>query len=172
MPLGEMYSPVAPMWYLTSPPPSDAARVDVFKLGEDLGGRAADGVRHDVEAAAMRHGDDRAGDSGGRSSGEDLIEKRNEDGEAFEGEALGAEVALLDNLFEEVGADELGEDVCLIGLGRGVLELVLKPLALLGVGNVHELDGEVSAVVAAGLGGDLALGSSGDGKGFWREILP
>ena len=39
----------------------DAARVDVFKLGEDLGGGAADGVGHDVEAAAMRHGDEGAG---------------------------------------------------------------------------------------------------------------
>ena len=41
----------------------DAARVDVFELGEDLGGRAADGVGHDVEAAAMRHGDDGACDA-------------------------------------------------------------------------------------------------------------
>ena len=64
----------------------------------------------------MRHGEDGAGDSGCGSGGEDLIEKRNEDGEAFEGEALGAEVALLDDLLEEVGADEFGEDVCLVGL--------------------------------------------------------
>ena len=65
----------------------------------------------------MRHGDDGAGDSVGRGCGEDLIEKWNEDGEAFERESLGAEVALLDDLLEEVGADELGEDVGLVGLG-------------------------------------------------------
>ena len=62
----------------------DGARIDVFKLGEDFGGRTADGVGHDVEAAAMRHGEERAGDSGGGCGSEDLVEKRNEDGEAFE----------------------------------------------------------------------------------------
>ena len=81
--------------------------IDVFELGEDLGGRAADGVGHDVEAAAMAHGEDGARDAVVGGGGEDLIEERDEDGEAFEGEALGAEVALLDDLLEEVGADEL-----------------------------------------------------------------
>ena len=149
----------------------DGARVDVFEAGEDLGGRAADGVGHDVEAAAMRHGDDGAGDSGGRGCGEDLIEKRNEDSEAFEREALGAEVALLDDLLEEIGAEELGEDVVLVGLGGGALDLILEPLALLERGDVHELDGEVAAVVAAGLGGDVALGDLGDGEWLgWEEL--
>ncbi len=149
----------------------DAARVDVFELGEDLGGRAADGVGHDVEASAMRHGDDGTRDSSWRYGGKDLIEKWDEDGETFEGEALGAEVALLDDLLEEVGADELGEDVGLIWLGCGALDLVLEPLALLEIRDVHELDGEVAAVVGAGLGGDFALGCGGDGEGFGREIL-
>src|SRR5258705_6532939 len=108
-----------------------AARVDVFEFCEDLGWGAADGVGHDVEAAAMRHGDERAGDSGCGGGGEYLIEKRNEDGEAFERKSLGAEVALLDYLLEEIGADELGEDVLLIWLWRGLLDLFLQPLALL-----------------------------------------
>ena len=38
----------------------DAAGVDVFEFGEDLGGRSAEGVDHDVEAAAMAHGEDGA----------------------------------------------------------------------------------------------------------------
>ncbi len=149
----------------------NAAGVDVFKLGEDLGGRAADGVGHDVEAAAMRHGYDGARYSGGGGGGEDLVEEWDEDGEAFEGEALGAEVALLDDLLEEVGSDEFCEDVGLVRFGGGALDLVLDPLALLEVGDVHELDGEVSAVVAAGLGGDVAFGGGGDGEGFGREVL-
>lgn len=103
----------------------DGARVDVFEFGEDLGGGAADGVGHDVEASAMRHGDDGAGDSGGRCGGEDLVEEWDEDGEAFEGEALGAEVALLDGLLEEIGADELGEDVLLVRFGCGAFDLIL-----------------------------------------------
>ena len=60
LPLGEVYSPVAPMWYLTSPPPRTLRGSTSSKLGEDLGGRAADGVGHDVEAAAMAHGEDGA----------------------------------------------------------------------------------------------------------------
>ena len=149
----------------------DAARVDVFELGEDLGGGAADGVGHDVEAAAMAHGDDGAVDAGWSCGGEDLVEEWDEDGEAFEREALGAEVALLDDLLEEIGADELGEDVVLVGFGCGAFDLLLQPLALFGIGDVHELDGEVAAVVGARFGGDVAFGGRGDGEGLGREIL-
>src|SRR5437868_12249594 len=100
----------------------------------------------------MRHGEERTGDSGGGCGGEDLIEKRNEDSEAFERKTFGAEIALLDDLLEEIGANELGEDVFLIGLGGGLLDSLLQPLTLLEAGDVHELDGEISAVVAARLG--------------------
>lgn len=119
----------------------------------------------------MGHRDDGPGDPGCGAGAEDLIEERDEDGEAFEREALGAEVALLDDLLEEVGTDELGEDMLLIGLGRGLLKLLLQPLALLGVGDVHELGGKGAAVVAAGFGGGVALGNGDDGKGFGRKIL-
>ena len=98
----------------------DAARVDIFKFREDLGRQAADGVGHDVETPAVAHAEDGAGDSVGGAGVEHLIEKGDEDGEAFEREALGAEVAGLDDLLEEVGADELREDAGLfLGPGRG-----------------------------------------------------
>ena len=87
-----------------------AAGVDVFELGEDIAGGAADGVDHDVEAAAVAHGEDGAVDAELGGGGEELVEERDEGGEAFEGEALGAEVALLNDLLEEVGAEEAGED--------------------------------------------------------------
>ena len=74
----------------------------------------------------MRHGEERTGDSGGGCGGEDLIEKRNEDSEAFERKTFGAEIALLDDLLEEIGANELGEDVFLIGLGGGLLDSLLQ----------------------------------------------
>ena len=83
-----------------------------------------------------------------------LVEKRDEDGEAFEREALGAEVALLDDLLEEVGADEVGEDA---GAGRWcgrggavALEALLDPCALLGRGDVHELGADGAAVDSGG----------------------
>ncbi len=40
-----------------------AAGVDVFEPGEDVAGGAADGVDHDVEAAAVAHGEDGAVDA-------------------------------------------------------------------------------------------------------------
>ncbi len=152
--------------------------VDVFELGEDFLGLAADGVDHDVEAAAVAHGEDGARDAVLGSGGEELVEERDENGEAFEREALGAEVALLDDLLEEVGADEVGEDARLleeaVGGGRVTgdisLEAFLDPSALFRRGDVHELGADGAAVVAARLLGGGAVRSR-RGKGFGREVL-
>jgi hypothetical protein len=147
-----------------------AARVDIFELCEELGGRAADGVDHDVEASAMAHGEHGRLDAEGRARCQQLVEERDEDGEAFEREALGAEVARLDDLLEDVGADEVGEDAPLGGRRGGLLDLVLEPLALLVVRDVHELGGDGAAVVGAGLVGQLALGH-GLGERLRRQVL-
>ena len=120
LPVAVMKSPVAPMWYLTSPPPMverGSTSSNLVKISRE---RAADGVDHDVEAAAVAHGEDGAVDAEFGGGGEELVEERDEGGEAFEREALGAEVALLDDLLEEVGADEVGEDAR-AGFGGGVV---------------------------------------------------
>ncbi len=104
------------------------AGVDVFELGEDFRGVAADDVGHDVEAAAVAHAEDAGGDAGVGGGGEELVEKGDKGGEAFEREALGAEVALLDDPLEDIGADEAGEDVCLVN-GPG-LSLPSGPRAI------------------------------------------
>ncbi len=152
--------------------------INVFELGEDFFGRAADGVDHDVEAAAVAHGEDGAGDAVLGSGGEELVEEWDEDGEAFEGEALGAEVALLDDLLEEVGADEVGEDALLLeeavrgGCVRSdvFFEALLEPGALFGRGDVHELGADGAAVVAAGFPGVGAIRGGGR-EGLGREVL-
>src|SRR6185437_15121386 len=121
---------------------------------------------------------DRARDTVFGGGCKELVEERNEDGEAFEGEALGTEVALLDDLLEEVGADEVGEDAGLLeetvgsGLaGRDVLfEALLDPGALFGRRDVHELGADGTAIVAAGFPGIGAV-RSGRGEGFGREVL-
>ena len=96
----------------------------------------------------MRH--DALGDAELGAGCEDAIEERNQNGEAFEREALGAEIARLDDLLEDVGADKLGEDVLLVGSGRRLLHALLQPLALLRAGNVHELGGDGAAVDSCG----------------------
>ena len=89
----------------------NAAGIDVFEFGEDVGGGFAEGVDHDAEAAAMAHAHDGALGAELGGTVEQLVEEGNEGGDAFEGEALGAEVAGLDDLLEEVGAGEEVEDV-------------------------------------------------------------
>ncbi len=147
-----------------------AAWIDVFELGEDFFGGAVDGVDHDVEAAAVAHGEDGAVDAVFGGGGEELIEKGNEDGEAFEGEALGAEIALLDDLLEEVGADEVGEDSRGVGRGGGGFEALLNPGPFFGRGDVHELGTDGGGVDAAsGFGvGTFGVGS---GEGLGGEEL-
>ncbi len=151
-----------------------AAGIDVFELGEDVAGGAADGVDHDVEAAAVAHGEDGAADAEVGGGGEELVEEGDEDGEAFEGEALGAEVALLNDLLEEVGADEGGEDAGGGDGGGGVrFEALLDPGALFGRGDVHELGangGAVDAACGEGVGG-VVVGKVGYGEGLGREEL-
>ena len=118
----------------------------------------------------MAHPEDCCIDAERRAGREHLIEKRDEDGEAFEREALGAEVAGLNDLLEDVGADEVGKDVRLAGSGRRLLHLRLQPLALCGVDDMHELDADAAAVDGAGLGRELAFGR---GRGEWlgRQVL-
>ncbi len=153
-----------------------AAGVDVFELGEDIAGGAVDGVDHDVEAAAVAHGEDGAVDAEFGGGGEELVEEGDEDGESFKGEALGAEVALLDDLLEEVGAEEAGEDA----RGRdgaggvGGFETLLDPGAFFGGGDVHELGTDASGVDAAsllGVGGIFVGCGLGDGEGSGGEEL-
>ena len=123
----------------------------------------------------MGHRDDGPCDSGSGAGAEDLVEERDEDGEAFEGEALGAEVALLDDLLEEVGAEEIGEDAgCRDGRGGGrSFEALLDPGAFLGGGDVHELGadgGRVDATGFLGVGGGF-VGCALNGERLRREEL-
>ena len=88
-----------------------AARIDIFEAGEDFGGGPADGVDHDVQAAAMAHGHDallgaesRLRVRGSRRAAESAPAV------AFERIALGAQIARLQHLLEEFGADQALEN--------------------------------------------------------------
>ena len=120
----------------------------------------------------MRHSEEAALHAIVGSSGKELIEERNENGQALEREALGAEVALLDDLLEDVGADKAGEDAGFCGIGCGVilLELLLNPGALFGRGNVHELCADGTAIIFARFFGVSAVGCRSR-KWFGRQIL-
>ena len=72
--------------------PQDAAWVGIFELGKDVGGRLADGVGHHVQASAMAHPDHGLLCPEAAGVVQDLVEKGDEDSDAFERETLGAEI--------------------------------------------------------------------------------
>ena len=98
------------MWYLTSPPPRVLRGIDVLEAGEDLGGVAADGVHHDVQAAAVAHREHHLLGAVLGGALEHLVEQGMQRLDALEREALGAEVARLEELLEGLGAGEQVED--------------------------------------------------------------
>jgi len=118
----------------------------------------------------MAHGEDSAGYAVVGRAGEERVEERDEDGQTLEREALGAEIALLNDLLEDVAADEAGEDARVVDGLAVSFEALLNPGALFGRGNVHELGADRAAVIAAGFFGVCAVGGR-RGKWLGREEL-
>ncbi len=118
----------------------------------------------------MRHGDDRSGDTCRCAGSENLIEKWNEYSQPLEGEALGAKIAGLNDLLKEIGTNELSEDMSLVGLGRGLFHVLLQPLPLLRVRNVHEFDAKSAGVETTSFRSGLTLGNC-HRKRLGRKVL-
>ena len=87
---------------------------------------------------------------------------------------------MLDDLLEEVGAEEAGEDTGGgdgggggFGIGEGGFEALLDPGAFFGGGDVHELGADGGGIDAAGFAnvGGVFVGKVGDGKGSGGEEL-
>src|SRR5712692_2901917 len=116
--------------------------------------RFAGGVDHDVEAAAMTHGHDGFRGAVLADGVENGVEQRDQRGDAFEREALGAEIAGLQDLLEEVGANEALENFLLVDFGLRTFDALDDPAAAVWLGKVHEFRADGAAVDAAGfLGG-------------------
>ncbi len=94
----------------------DAARIDVFKASDDFMRHLARRVNHYVQAAAVAHSHNRGFRAMLAGLIENRIEQRNQCGDTFEREAFGAEVTRLQNLFEEVSANQTRKDLVLIHL--------------------------------------------------------
>ena len=104
-----------------------AARIDIFKSGNDFVRRLARRVHHHIQAAAMAHGHN-AVDSPEISGGvQDRVEKRNQRCDAFERKTLGAQVASLQNLFEKICAYQALENFFLADRKLGAFDTLLNP---------------------------------------------
>src|SRR5216683_2179199 len=128
----------------------NAARIDVFKTGENLFGGAARYVSDYVEAPAMAHTHDQF-DCASLSSGvEDFVDQGQQRRDAFEGEALAAKIPLLQNQLEQVGADQQVENALLIFLLMFGFHALVNPVTAFGIGNVVDLDTDGAGVNGAG----------------------
>ena len=168
---GRANSPVAPMWYLTSPPPrmlrgstsSKRAKISTGDLPKvfTMTLRRPRWLMPMMDALRAEFG----------GAVEQLVEEGDEGGDAFEREALGAEIARLDDLLEDVGA---GEQIAGCAAGRRQaepdFEALRDPLAAFAVGDVHELRADGAGVEAAGLGGEFVVEVE-LGKGQRSEVL-
>jgi hypothetical protein len=142
----------------------NAAGIDIFKTGDDFVGGLAGDVSHNAEAAAMAHGHDRFRAAKITGSVEDGIKKRDEGSVAFEREPFCAEVTILENLLEEIGANETFKDFFLIDLKLGAFDTLGNPAAAFGFWEVHELHTDGAGIVAAGFFCKFA----GESLKIWR----
>ena len=76
--------------------------------------RFARGVNHHVQSPAVAHGHNRGFRAVLARGVENRVEKRNQGGNAFERETLGAQIACLQDLLEQIGANQPLEDFVLI----------------------------------------------------------
>jgi hypothetical protein len=89
---------------------------------------------------------------------QDFIYQRQQGCVAFEGEALGAQVALLHYLLEDVRANQQFQNVLLVH-GHGLrFHAFLDPPPAFDLCDVHELDAHRSAVDIACLAGEFTVG--------------
>ena len=116
----------------------------------------------------MAHGDDSHGCAGIGRNLQSGLEIRDQNRQAFEREALGAEVAGLDHLLENLRLDQAREHGGLVDCRRGALHLRLNPFTPLRVGDVHEFDADGAAVKRARLGGCVVFAIRERG---WKRLL-
>jgi hypothetical protein len=145
----------------------DTAGIHVFETGDYLVNGLAGDVGHNAEAATVAHGHegiDAAQITGGIQDG---IKERDEGGVAFQREALAAEVAALEDLFEEVGTDEALKNALTVDFGCRAFHAFRDPGAALGLDEMGEFNADRAAVIAAGFLG-VFTGKAVQVWGFYR----
>ena len=157
---------------MTSPEPCVLAGIDIaFEFGEDLLDVLADGVGEDVEAAAVGHADDQFVDVAGGGALQDFFQDGERGFAAFEREALLADEAGVQEVFELFARHHGAQDAQAgVAVERPVvgfrLHALLQPALLLRHLDVHVLAADFAAVgLAQGLQ-DFAQGGDGFGRAF------
>ena len=139
------------------PTTQHTAWVHILEPGEELLGRTLGDVNYDVESATVAHAHHQFHGTTFAGGLENFVDERDKCGHAFEREALAAQIALLQNLLEEVSPYELIQHVFLIHGGWGAFHALPNPAAPLRIADVHELRAHRAAVHAAGFTGEFAF---------------
>ena len=131
----------------------DRRRIDVaLELGEDRLVALAHDVGQHVESAPVRHAEHGGVEARVGGVRQDLVEHGNRRLGTFDAEALRADVLGGEELLERLGGVQPLEDAVLALLRvllDATLELLLDPLLLVGVLDVHVLDADRAAVGVA-----------------------
>ena len=133
-----------------------AAGIDIFKARDNFVRRFAGDVRHHVQAAAVAHGHDGVDAAKFARGIENGIEQRNERGVAFQRKTFGAQIAALQNLLEEIGADQTLEIFSWLTSNSGPSMRSAIQRRRSGSGRVHEFHADGAAIVAARFFGEFA----------------
>ena len=125
-------------------------------------------MQQDIQASAMAHAHHEVDGSALRCSLENLVDQRKKSSIAFKGEALCAQVPLLEHLLKNIGADQQFQYTLLInGAGFG-FHALLNPTAALSIGDMHEFYADGAAIEVARLAGVLVFDLQ-FGLGLWPE---
>src|SRR5258708_5041230 len=134
----------------------------IVESGKDFRGGTPGTVGNDIEASAVAHAHHEFDGTEARASFEKVVHQRDQSRDAFEREALTAEITLLQDLLKNVGADQQIENSLLVffrnfGIGGGSFHLLVDPAAAFGSVDVVDLDSDRAGVNGAGFAGVLAF---------------
>ena len=148
----------------------NAARVHIFKSGKDFLGRALGHLHDDIQPAAVAHAHHQFHRALLPGGVQNFIHQRDHGRDALQGEALTAEISLLQYLLEQVGPYQAGRARVSGPLRAGGLPALLYPAPPFGISNVYEFRAHGPAIDAAGFVGKFALNAQA--RVFHRRKKP
>ena len=133
------------------PPPFVMQVIQIGELAKDFLGVFADDICKDAEAAAVRHADHDVVDAAVAGSFDQQVEQRDQGLAAFQRKAFCADEFFLDEVLEDRGIGQLGQDpqlACLreVNVVTDRFHPLLEPFALTEIVDVHEFNADRACV--------------------------
>ena len=123
-----------------------ALGIRILEAGVEVPDRPPDDVGHHVQTTTMAHPDERLVETISSGRFEHFVEERNQRRHALEREPLGPGIPTVQDLLEQVGANEPLEHRRRVDVRCRLLHALRDPPAARRIGDVHELDANRAAV--------------------------